>query len=115
MAYLQPIVKTSTAHAHLSSRSTKEMETLAAAVDLLLARRLPELADLLMQRFKAIERNAIDGHWEIASQYEVRTSAAQGLATQDEVLEAGRVRVAADRLARVTGKALLRGKSGGPG
>ncbi len=113
MAYLQLIVKTSTAHAHLSNRSTKELETLAAAVDLLIARRLPELADLLMQRFKAIERNALDGHWEIASQYELRTTATQGLATQDQVLEAGRVRVAAGKLARVTGKALLRGKSGG--
>ncbi len=112
MAYLQLIVKTSTAHAHLSNRCTKELETLAAAVDLLIARRLPELADLLMQRFKALERSALDGHWEIASQYELRTSATQGLATQDEVLEAGRVRVAADKLARVT-QALLRGKSGG--
>ncbi len=115
MAYLQLIVKTSTAHGHLSNRSTKEPETLASAVDLLVARRLPELADLLMQRFKAIERNAMDGHWEIANQYEVRPHAAHGLATQDEVFEAGRVRVAADKLARVTGKVSGRGKGGGSG
>ncbi len=68
-----------------------------------------------MQRFKAIERNAKDGHWEIANQYEVRPNAAHGLATQDEVFEAGRVRVAADRLARVTGKVSGRGKGGGSG
>ncbi len=115
MAYLQLIVKTSTAHGHLTNRSAKELETLAGAVDLLVARRLPELADLLMQRFKALERNATDGRWEIANQYEVRPNAGHGLATQDEVFEAGRVRVAADRLARVTGKAPGRGKAGGAG
>ncbi len=115
MAYLQLIVKNSTSHGHLSVRSTKDLETLAAAVDLLMGRRLPELADLLMQRFKALERNAIDGHWEITNQYEIRHSSSQGLATQDAVFEAGRIRVASDRLERATGNAIPRGKTGGAG
>ncbi len=104
MTYVQLVVKTSAAHGHLSSRSTKKLETLANAVDLLVARRLPALPDLLPQRFKAIKRNAMHWHWEFAKQYEVRPSAAHPLATRDGVVEAGRVRVAADRLARVTGK-----------
>ena len=42
-------------------RTARELRTLAQALDELHSGRLPELADLLMQRFKALETQVADG------------------------------------------------------
>jgi hypothetical protein len=102
-------------HNHMSARSMKEMGNLATMLDLLTARKFAACADHIVQRFKASGRNAIDGHWDIASQLEVRSAPDHGLAGTDELYEAGRMRLAADRLDTVVArpKNLLRPRAGG--
>ena len=101
--YLKLIVQNA-GHSHMNVRSMREMENLARMLDLLTCKKLPELADHIVQRFKALERNAIDLHWHIANQLEVRSTPDHGLAGIDELHEAGRLRMADERLSVVISK-----------
>ena len=62
-------------------RSARELQTLARALDHLGSGRLPEVADMLTQRFKAIEQSLHDGNWNIAAQLEVIPDVGESLAS----------------------------------
>ena len=61
----------------------RELQTLATSLDLLEAGNLPELADVLMQRFKALELSLSDGSWQVASELELVGEARPALASLD--------------------------------
>ena len=60
------------------------MATLARALDALKVGSLPEVADLLMQRFKALEVSIFDGDWRMAKHLELILKDQVGLTTLDE-------------------------------
>ena len=68
------------------------MLTIAKALDHFLTGDVSEMADTLMQRLKALERAIIDGHWRVASQYELIPDSDAELATSAEQREAIRGR-----------------------
>ena len=74
----------------IGARSAHELQTLARALDHLGAGRLPEVADLLTQRFTAVEQSIHDGNWNIASQIEIVPDAADTLASAKEQHAAAR-------------------------
>ena len=79
-------------------RSARELQTLARALDHLGAGRLPEVADLLMQRFKAVEQYLHDGNWNIASQMEIVPDTADTLASAKEQHAAARAELLRSKL-----------------
>ena len=71
VGYLQAILLGKHSLEKIGPRSGRELRTLAEAMDHLAEGRLPQVADLLMQRFKALEQSISDGHWGIANQLEL--------------------------------------------
>ena len=88
VSYLTSIVHGHVPPSQLGARSSREMRTLAEALDALKGGRLPQLADLLMQRFKSLEVAALDGNWAVASKLELVPEAPLGLASPEERLAA---------------------------
>ena len=52
-------------------RNSRELRTLAEAIDALGYGQLPQLGDLLMQRFKAVQTSVTDGGWHLAKRLEL--------------------------------------------
>ena len=50
----------------MSLRSSRELWTSVERFDALLARDLPRLVDLLMQRLKAVQTAVVEGNWKLA-------------------------------------------------
>jgi hypothetical protein len=71
-------------------RTTRELRTLAEALDALGRGDLPSLADLLMQRFKALEVSVQDGSWATAQRLELLPAKDVGLASAEEQRAAAR-------------------------
>eukprot|EP00973_Karenia_brevis_P068780 9561957-Karenia_brevis.AAC.1 len=61
-----------------------ELRTLALGLDAQGGGRLSQVADLLMQRFKGLELNMVDGNIRLINQVELAQSKASGLATTGE-------------------------------
>ena len=74
------------------------MATLARALDALKAESLPEVADLLMQRFKALECSVVQGDWQMAEHIEVIPKDQVGLTTLDEKRAAQKQQILEARL-----------------
>ena len=55
----------------MSLRNAGELKTLAKGLDLLLAGKVPEAADLLSQRFQAVETADVEGSWAAARHLEL--------------------------------------------
>ena len=55
----------------LGLRNERELRTLAEALDALLRGDLPVIGDILLQRFRAVELNAIEGDWKLAHHLEL--------------------------------------------
>ena len=81
------------------------MHTLAHALDLLSEGRLPEVADMLIQRFKAVEQSVQDGNWNLAGQLELVPDYAPTLASRDEQRAAARAEVLRAKLDEARKKA----------
>ena len=88
VAYLTSIFHYSTEK--VGARDSRELRTLAEAIDLLGEGRLPQVCDLLMQRFKAVEGKVIDGDWGVASRLELLPERPVGLASLPEQTAATR-------------------------
>ena len=71
-------------------RTSRELRTLAEALDAIGTGDLPRLADLLTQRFKAIETYVQDGTWQIAKHQELIPAIEGGLSTVKERREAAK-------------------------
>ena len=79
-------------------RATRELTTLASAVDLLLEGDLGRAGDLIIQRFKAIEASlAADGNWGVARHHELIPGQAT-LSTRAEQTEAAKAELRARKL-----------------
>ncbi|CAK0832761.1 unnamed protein product [Prorocentrum cordatum] len=68
----------------VGERTVRELQTLAAALDLLEDGSLASVADTLMQRFKALEMALNDGNWHIANELGVVEGIRPTLASRDE-------------------------------
>ena len=71
-------------------RDSSEMRLLAECIDALMGGELPQLGDLLMQRFKALQSHVINGDWAQANQLEVGTKMPIELTTLEEKTAASR-------------------------
>jgi len=56
---------------NMSQRNERELRTLALSIDLLVRGDSARAADILMQRFKAVETASMDGNWAIAKHLEL--------------------------------------------
>ena len=65
-------------------RTARELRTVAEAIDALGAGQLPELGDLLMQRFKALQTSVADGGWHLAKRMELIPDEADTVASFEE-------------------------------
>ena len=81
-------------------RNARELRTLAESLDLLGAGSLARAADLLAQRFIAIETAIMDGSWESARHLELIPPEPFGLATRTLRSAAHREEARARKLAR---------------
>ncbi len=93
MAYVNQILLAQHSQEKIGLRNFREIQTLARAVDMLLAGNLACLGDLLMQRLKALEISLQDGSWLTARHQELLPAAAASLTSQ-----AGRNRAAKEEL-----------------
>ena len=89
LAYLTSVFHGRHPPSEVGLRTSKEMRTLARALDALAAGQLPQVGDLLMQRFKALETSVADKSWAVASGIEV-VDETEGLATREERAEAAK-------------------------
>eukprot|EP00971_Amphidinium_carterae_P277491 5507340-Amphidinium_carterae.1 len=55
----------------LSLRNSREMMTIAKAVDLIIFGKLTEASDVLLQRFKSVETAVAEGSWGLSSRLEL--------------------------------------------
>ena len=79
-------------------QKTREIHTLCLALDCLAQGRLAEVADLLMQRLKALELAVKDGNWALASQLELLPRNEAGLVSQAEHQRAAKIQLLQARL-----------------
>ncbi|CAK0838651.1 unnamed protein product [Prorocentrum cordatum] len=91
--------------------TARELQTLATALDLLESGSLPQVCDILTQRFKALEISLSDASWQVASELEIVPDARPPLASMDEQGPARRSAVLRRRLQ----DAKSRGAFGNPG
>ena len=97
VTYLRSVWQGAHPPATVGPRVNNEMELLAQALDNLLRGELPELGDLLMQRFKALQVGITSG-WRLGDQLELVNDTGLSLAGSDELHEAVRSRLRAQRL-----------------
>ena len=71
LAYLNLVFLAAHPSRELGVRTTRELRTIAEAIDALLEGDLCRVGDLLMQRFKAIETATSDGTWAVAKHLEL--------------------------------------------
>ena len=83
----------------LTVRNERELRTLALSIDLLINGERDRAADVLMQRYKAVEMASADGHWSVATHLELlapqmasATSTAEREAASSLELAEGRLR-----------------------
>ncbi len=89
LAYLNSIFHGKHSVAEVGPRTAKEMRTLALAMDSLQKGELPVVADILMQRFKALELAHGERSWVVASNLELAGDQ-DGLASHEERHQAAR-------------------------
>ena len=89
LAYLNSIFHGKHPMQEVGPRTSRELKTLACAIDALLKGELPTVADILMQRFKALELSVSDKSWAVAAGLELIPDS-QGLATEEETHLAAR-------------------------
>ena len=82
----------------IGPRNSPELRTIAEALDSLGNGNVPKTADLLVQRFKAVEESVKKGSWEDSSFLELIQRDAVGLTSQQEKLVAQRGRLLDQRL-----------------
>jgi hypothetical protein len=92
-------------------RTARELRTLAEALDALGRGKLPQVADLLMQRYKALELSVTDGSWGLAEKVELLPPRNVGLTSIEESQAAARAQLLQLKL----DEARKRGRGGASG
>ena len=88
--YLTSIFHATYSPESIGMTKSREMRTLAEALDHLCEGRLPSLGDTLMQRFQALEQSIVDGNWHQAKHMEIIPDTTLGLASRGLRAEAAR-------------------------
>ncbi len=89
-AYLTSVLLPTQA-GRLGRRGERELRTLAMAIDYLVSGEVAQAADLLMQRFKAVELAAVsDAGWQVAQHLELIPSSEVTATGEDELRSAAR-------------------------
>ena len=89
VTYLLSVVHGAHPPEKLGQRNASELRTIAECLDALGRGDLPHLADMLAQRFKALELAAAEGNWDLARRLEI-TPVGGGLASMEERSDAVR-------------------------
>ena len=71
MAYVTNVLFVHHPPDKLGKRTSREVTTMALALDSLLQGRLAQCGDVLMQRMKALEQSIVSGSWDVAKNLEV--------------------------------------------
>ena len=85
-------------------RTTRELRHVAECLDAIGAGNLTMVADMLMQRFKALEQSVTDKNWNMARHLEVLPLQDVGLTTQGEQLAASRAELLRAKLEQARAK-----------
>ncbi|CAK0798868.1 unnamed protein product, partial [Prorocentrum cordatum] len=84
VGYLQAIVFGHHPVSQLRVNTVRELQTLATALGQLESGSLPQLSDVLMQRFKVLELSLSGAGWQVASELEIVPDVRPSLASMDE-------------------------------
>ena len=84
VAYLTAIFAGKHPPEKVGQRTAVEMRTVAEGLDFLASGQLPQLADLLMQRFESLELFCQHGNWDLAKHLELPQTGV-GLTSQNEM------------------------------
>ena len=105
MTYLLSIFMSASSIEKVGVRNGRELKTLATALDHLARGELDHLADVLMQRYKAVEMSISDGTWTLAQRIELITDQGVGLVSNEEHAAAARAAMLGHKLDEVRKKA----------
>ena len=105
MTYLLSIYMNANTIDRVGVRNGRELKTLATALDHLARGELDQLADVLMQRYKAVEMSIADGTWTLAQRIELITDQGVGLVSNEEHVAAARAAMLIHKLDEVKKKA----------
>lgn len=83
-AYLNQILFVAHQPTKVGLRTSRELTTLGVTLDHLLAGRLPQATDTLMQRLKALEASLQEGGWQVAKHLEIIPPSAASLMREEE-------------------------------
>ena len=84
LTYLETVFNQRYTKECVAIRTAREMRTLAEAIDSLLEGDSMRTADLLIQRFKALETSVSDGSWSLARHLELIPEEGVGLTSPAE-------------------------------
>ena len=90
VTYLNTIFHASYPQDKVGVRTSRELRTIAETLDELRSGHLPRAADLLMQRFKALEASVQDGSWGLAQNLELMPLSQIGLTSLEGQREAAK-------------------------
>ena len=88
------------AQSNMTLRNSRELRTLAEAIDFLVQGKVVEAGDILAQRFKAVELAATEGSWKIAQHMELIPPSAVSASTYVEKEKAAQREVREARVRR---------------
>ena len=90
LSYLNAIVYGQYTPERVGVRTSAELATIARSLDHIARGELPELADILVQRFNALECSVMDQSWQLAKGSELIPDPGAGLASTAERDDAAR-------------------------
>lgn len=91
LAYLDTVLNQRGGKGGIGLRTSRELRTIAEGLDALLSGDQVRAADLLVQRFKALEASIIDGNWSVARHMELIPDSTRGLTGTTERMAATRL------------------------
>jgi len=83
-AYLHTVLFTNQPREKMGLRNARELQTLAMASDLIIRGQVSSGLDVLLQRWKAIEKSLVDGNWGVARWLELIPNTDMPLASREE-------------------------------
>ena len=104
LAYLETVFNQRYGKDAVGLRTSREMRTIAEAVDALVEGDVLRAGDLLIQRFKALETSVIDGTWLRARHHELVPEEGVGLASAAERQAISRLELQRRKLTEVVSK-----------
>ena len=107
--YLVTILMAKHTEAQIGQRNARELRTLALALDHLMTGNVASTADVLVQRWKAVESAIQEGNWHLARQLELLPFQDVGLSNDAERTVAARSELERVRLEEASKRVVDRG------